>query len=166
MAILLEVLLWLHIVAAIGWVGAAMVFGMVLGPVLPTFTPATRGEFIVKVFPKYIRFIEIFTIATPIIGVALALSMANGDFSMFAPTTQFGLFISVGAALAVVALVVAFGVVTPAARKVLKLTEAMMKAPGPPSPELLGANKRLRGGAAIGLVLLMVILVCMVAATG
>ena len=165
MAILLEVLLWLHVVAAVGWVGAAMVFGMIIGPALPTLTPSTRGEFIVKVIPKYTRYAQIFAIATPLIGVALALAMSGGSLSVFAPTTQFGLFISAGAALALVVWVVFFGVVTPAANKVVRLTEGMMKSPGPPSTELLGANKRLRGGAAVGLVLLMAILVCMVAAS-
>ncbi len=165
MAILLEVLLWLHVVAAVGWVGAAMVFGMIIGPALPTLTPSTRGEFIVKVIPKYTRYVQIFAIATPLIGVALALAMSGGSLSVFAPTTQFGLFISAGAALALVVWVVFFGVVTPAANKVVRLTEGMMKSPGPPSAELLGANKRLRGGAAVGLVLLMAILVCMVAAS-
>jgi uncharacterized membrane protein len=165
MAVVLEALLWLHIVGAIGWLGSAMFFGMVLGPALPTLSPATRGEFIVKVFPKYIRFVEIFAIITPVFGVALALSMSNGDLGVFAPTTQFGLFISAGAAMALVALVLALAVVTPAARKVLELTEQIMKSPGSPSSNLLGANKRLRGGAAVGLVLLMAILACMVAAS-
>jgi uncharacterized membrane protein len=165
MAILLEVLLWLHIVAAIGWVGAAMVFGMLIGPALPTFTPSTRGEFVVKVVPKYTRFAQVFTVVTPIVGIALALSMSGGDMSVFAPTTQFGLFISAGAALTLVAWVVAFGVIGPAAHKVVRLTEEAMKSPGPPSPELLAANKRLRMGAASGLVLLLVILACMVAAS-
>jgi uncharacterized membrane protein len=165
MAIVLEALLWLHVVGAIGWLGSAMLFGMVLGPALPTLSPTTRGEFIVKVFPRYIRFVQIFTLITPIIGVALALSMADGNFSVFAPTSQFGLFISAGAALALVAWVVAFGVVTPAAGKVLRLTEQMMKSAGPPPSDLLGASMRLRGGAAVGLVLLMAILACMVAAS-
>ncbi len=165
MALVLEVLLWLHIVAAIGWVGAAMIFGMVVGPALPTLNPAARSEFIVKVLPKYLRYAMIFALATPIWGVALALAMANGNFSIFAPTTQFGLFISAGAALSVVAWVVVLGVVIPSGRKVIRLTEDMMKSPGSPSPELLGANKRMRAGATVGLVLLMAILVCMVAAS-
>jgi len=165
MAVLLEVLLWLHVVAAVGWVGAAMVFGMIIGPALPTFTPSTRGEFIVKVIPKYTRYAQVFAITTPLVGVALALSMSGGDWSVFAPTTQFGLFMSAGAALALVVWVVFFGVVVPAANKVVRLTGEIMKSPGPPSPELLGANKRLRGGAALGLVLLMAILVCMAVAS-
>jgi uncharacterized membrane protein len=165
MAVVLEVLLWLHVIAAMGWVGAAMVFAMLIGPALPTFTPSTRGEFIVKVVPKYTRFAQVFTVVTPLVGIALALSMAGGSTSAFSPTTQFGLFISAGAALTLLAWVIAFGVVGPAAHKVVRLTEEAMKGTGPPVPELLAANKRLRTGAASGLVLLMVILACMVAAS-
>ena len=165
MAVVIEVLLWLHIVAAIGWVGAAMVFGMLIGPALPTFTASTRNEFIVKVIPKYTRFAQVFTITTPVVGVALALSMSGGSLTAFAPTTQFGLFISAGSALALVAVVVAFGAVGPAAHGVVRLTEGQMNNPGPPSPELLAANKKLKAAASVGLVILMGVLVCMVAAS-
>src|SRR5438445_524934 len=165
MAVVLEVLLWLHIVAAIGWVGATMVFGMILGPALPTLTPSTRGEFILKVIPKYARFAQVFAIATPLVGVALALSMSGGSLGVFAPTTQFGFFISAGAALSVVAWLLFFGVVTPATHKIVTLTEGALKGTGLPSPELLAANRRLKGGAAVGLFVLMGILVCMVVAS-
>jgi uncharacterized membrane protein len=165
MAIVVEVLMWLHIVAAIGWVGAAMFFAMIITPTLPTFTPSTRGEFVVKIIPKYTRYAGAFALATPLVGVALALSITGGSMSAFAPTTQFGLFISEGAALALVTWAVFFGVVVPASRKVVRLTEGITKSPGPPPPELVSASRRLRGGAAVGLVLLMAILVCMVAAS-
>jgi len=163
LAILTDVLLWLHIVAAGGWVGAAMVFGMIISPAVPTFTPATRGEFIVKVFPKYIRYAEVFTLVTPLVGLALAFSI-NGSFSVFSPTTRFGMFISAGAGLSVVTWIVFFGVIAPTAHKVVKMTEDMMKNPGPPPAGLVGASKRMRVGAAVGLVLLLTILIFMVAA--
>lgn len=95
----------------------------------------------------------------------MALSMSGGSLSAFAPTTQFGLFISAGAALALVAVVVAFAAVGPAAHKVVRLTEGQMNSPGPPSTELVAANKKLKTAASIGLVILMGVLVCMVAAS-
>jgi hypothetical protein len=39
MAVVVEVLLWLHMVGATGWVGAATVFGMLVGPALTGFSP-------------------------------------------------------------------------------------------------------------------------------
>ena len=164
MSVVTEVLLWLHIVGAVGWVGAAMVFGMIVGPSLPIFTPSTRGEFIVKVLPRYVRYVQVFTILTPLVGVALALSLSNGSFSVFSPSTTFGIFLSAGAGLSVVAWILAFGVIGPAAGKLVRLTVEMAKSSGPPPPDLLSASKKMRAGASVGLVVMMAILVCMVAA--
>ena len=157
-------LLWLHIFAAVGWMGAAMVFAMIIGPSLASLTPPTRSEFVVKVLPKYVGYVQTFTLATPLIGVALALAISNGSFGVFSPSTRFGGFISAGAGLAVLAMVIVFGVITPAAKKVVKLTEEAMKSQGAPPTELHGAAKKMRVGAGVGLALLVVILVCMVAA--
>jgi hypothetical protein len=164
MALATEVLLWLHIVAAAGLVGAAMVFGMIIGPSLPALTPVARGEFLVKVLPKYVRYAQILTVITPLIGVALAFSLPGGTASAFNPSTRFGMFISAGAGLSLVTLVVAFGVIGPASKKVVKLTEETMKNQGPSSPDLMAANNKVRIGAAVGLFILLAILVCMVAA--
>jgi uncharacterized membrane protein len=152
MSVAFAVLLWLHVFGAIGWLGAVMVFGMLIGPILPTLTPASRGELTVKLFPKYIRYSQIFTLITPIFGVGLALQLGNGSFSVFSPNTNLGLFISIGALLSIVAWVIVFAVLSPTARKIVRLTQEMMKNPGPPQPELLGASKRLRMTAATGLV--------------
>ena len=72
MSLELAILFWLHIFSAIGWMGAAMVFGMVVAPLLPSFNPATRGEVVVKLFPKYTRYSEIFALMTVIFGAVLA----------------------------------------------------------------------------------------------
>ena len=158
------VLLWLHIVGAVGWLGAAMVFAMLIGPTLPTLTPASRGELVVKLIPKYINYALTFTFITPIFGLALALYISHGSWSVFAPTSSFGLFISIGALLSIAAWVIAFGLVGPTSRKVVRYTKEMMKNPGPPPPELLKASKRLRMVSTTGLVVLLLIVACMVAA--
>ncbi len=158
------VLLWLHIVGAVGWLGAAMVFGMLIGPTLPALTPASRSELVVKLFPRYIRWLQIFTLITPIFGLALALYISHGSWSVFTPTNNFGLFMSLGALLSLVAWVISFGLVAPTARRVVWHTKEMMKNQGPPSPSLLSASTRLRMFSTTGLVVLFVIVVCMVAA--
>jgi len=158
-------LLWLHIVSAVGWLGAAMVFAMLIGPTLPSLTPAARGELIVKLVPKYIRYAEIFTFITPIFGLALALYITHGSFSIFAPSTTFGLYISIGALLSVVAWVIGFGLVAPTGHKIVLLTKDLIKNPGaPPPPELQKASVRLRMASTAGLVVLLIIVGCMVVA--
>jgi len=161
------VLLWLHIVSAVGWLGAAMVFAMLIGPTLPSLTPASRGELIVKLLPKYIRYAEIFTFVTPIFGLGLALYISHGSFAVFSPTTygNFGLYISIGALLSVVAWVISFGLVAPTGHKIVSITKEMMKVLGtPPPPELQKASIRLRIASTAGLVVLFLIVAVMVAA--
>ena len=164
MAISIAVLMWLHVFSAIGWMGAGLVFGMVITPVMRALSPATRSEVILKLFPKYIRFVQAFIGATLVFGVILAAVMSNGNMAIFAPTNSFGLFITTGAILALVTAAVAMGVVIPSAKKVYKLTEAMVKNPGPPPAELLKASARMGKGAVAGIILLVLVLICMVAA--
>jgi uncharacterized membrane protein len=161
------ILLWLHILSAVGWLGAVMVFAMLIGPTLPSLTSSARGELIVKLLPKYIRYVKIFTFVTPIFGLGLALYISNGSFAVFSPTAygNFGLFISIGAFLSVVAWVIGFGLVAPTGHKIVSITEEMMKSQGsPPPPMLQRATTRLRISSTTGLVVLFLIMVCMVAA--
>jgi uncharacterized membrane protein len=163
--LLTPVLLWFHIFAAVGWLGSAMVFAMLIGPTIGTLTPGTRAELVVKLFPRYIRYVESFSIATVVFGVALVLVIGNGDMSVFSPSTSFGLYISIGAVLALITAGLAFGIIVPSAHRVIRLAEEMIKNPGPPSPELPKASARLRMGATVGLILLILVLIFMVAGT-
>ena len=141
-----------------------MVFGMVVAPLLPSFNPATRGEVVLKLFPKYVRYSEVFASMTVVFGVLLALAYSGGDFTMFSPSTTWGLFITIGATIAIATLGLALGVIAPAAHRLVRLTESAVKSPGPPSSDLLKTSGRLKMSASIGLVLLILVLVCMVAA--
>ena len=83
---------------------------------------------------------------------------------MFSPTTTFGLFITIGATLAIITVGLAVGVIVPTGNRLVRLTESAMKNPGPPSPDLLKTSGRLKTAATTGLVLLIIVLVWMVAA--
>lgn len=181
MSLPFAVLLWLHIVSAVGWLGAGMVFAMLIGPILPTLSPASRGELIVRLFPKYVRWAEIFTFITPVFGLTLALYISHGNWSIFNPnsntgiactnvlvacvTNPFGFYLSSGALLTLVAWGLLFGVLAPTARKIVWFTQTAMKNPGsPPPPGLPKATMRLRATSLTALVLLFVIVFCMVLA--
>lgn len=164
MSLEFAVLFWLHIFAAIGWLGSGMVFGMMIGPTIPTLSPGSRSELIVKLFPRYLRFLTITAVLTPIFGLALAFAIGNGSFAIFQPNSTAGISLSIGVLLTIILWIVLFAFSLPAGRKVIRLTQEAMKNPGPPSPELLKANARLRAGGAVGLVMLLLIFTTMVAA--
>lgn len=161
--ILDTVVLWLHVFAAIGWLGAVMVFGMVIGPSLSKLSGPSRTEFMAKVAPRFVLYIESFSVMTLIFGVAMVAVIADGNFSIFSLSTTLGLCISIGAALALVAVVLAFTVVVPATRRIIRISLSMMQNPGPPPPELVAASKRLRVGSTLAMVLLILVTVFMVA---
>ncbi|MDA4112925.1 MAG: hypothetical protein OK474_02660 [Thaumarchaeota archaeon] len=161
--VLNTVVLWVHILGAIGWLGAVMVFGMVVGPSLPGLSGSTRVEFSARVLPRYARYIEIFSIITLVFGVAMVAVITDGDFSMMSPSTPFGLYISIGAVLSLVPLGLVFAVVIPSAHRIAGMSEALMKTPGPPPPELAAASRRLRMGSMAGMALLILVTIFMVA---
>jgi uncharacterized membrane protein len=159
------ILAWFHILGAIGWVGAAMFFAIVVGPLLGKLTPGTRGELILKLFPRFVRYIAAFGTLTLVMGVALAFSVTDGNIGLLSPTASpAGMYITAGAILALVAIGIATGVVIPTANRIVQILQSMAQNPGPPPPELAKATNRLRRGAMTALVLLLVVLVFMVAA--
>ena len=158
------ILLWFHIFAAASWFGAVMLFATVVGPTIGDFTPSTSGEVVVKMLPKYLRYIMIFTGLTPILGLVTALSSSGGSMSIFVPNSDFGVYILAGALLSLVAWVVTFGVVYPTGKKIVRITEEVVRDKSPQPPQLPKLAMRLKISSGIGLALLIAILICMVAA--
>lgn len=162
--ILNTIVLWAHIFGAIGWMGAAMVFAFVIGPSLAKMSPQARLEFFAKAAPRYLRYVELFTLLTIIFGVAMVAVLADGDTSILSLDTTFGVAIAVGATLAVVAVGLAMGVIVPTARKISEISKQLLEKPGPPPPELPALSNRLKVSSAVGLVLLILVTIMMVAA--
>jgi uncharacterized membrane protein len=162
--ILTTVVQWIHIFGAIGWLGGVLVFGIVIGPAMEKFSAPTRGEFVVSVVPRFLRFIGVFSVLTVVFGVVTVAAYANGDYSIMSLSTSFGLYIATGAILSLVAIGIAMVVVVPSSRKIVKIAESLMKNPGPPPPELIAAARRLRTGSLSAMVILIVVTMFMVAA--
>lgn len=139
-------------------------FSAVIGPGLARLSAPSRGEFFVKVAPNYVKFVEIFSGLTLVFGVAMVAVLSSGGGDIMSPSTSTGLYITVGAVLALVAIILAYTLIIPSAKKMVKIAEAMMKAPGPPPPELGIAARRLRMGTVTATVLLLVVTALMVAA--
>ena len=140
-----------------------MIFGMLIGPTIGKLTPAARSELIIKLFPGYLRYVGVFSVMTVVFGLALVLDIGNGNMDVFSLSTSFGLYLTTGAILAFITVILAFALVIPSARKLLHMTQEMVKNSTPPPPELHNVSARMRMGATIGLVLLILVLVFMVA---
>ena len=141
-----------------------MIFALVIGPSVAKMSPQGRTEFFAKVVPRFLRYIEVFSIITVLAGVAMVAVLANGDFSILSPATSFGLLISAGALLALVAIGLAMAVIVPTARKMSAISQGMMEKPGPPPPELPALANRLKQSSGAALVLLIVVTILMVGA--
>jgi uncharacterized membrane protein len=161
--ILNTVVLWAHIFGAIGWLGSGMVFAVVVGPGLSILSPQSRVEFLVKILPKYLRYVEGFSMLTIVFGVVAAAVFLNGNFSSISFSTSFGLYITAGALLALVGVAMAFSVIIPTARRIVGFAEALTKAPGPPPAEMLSAAERLRLSSTVAVFVLIAVTVLMVA---
>jgi hypothetical protein len=163
-SVLVQVLLYGHIVSAIGMLGSALLFTFAIGPVLGRLTPPTRAELIVKLLPRVARTITGFGALLAIFGVALAYEITGGDFSQFSFSEDWGARISVGVFLGVVGLVLAVGVIHPT---VIELARVQAAAPpdatGPPPPRFRALMLRLRVTSLFTQLLMLSAIVFMVA---
>jgi uncharacterized membrane protein len=158
------IMAWLHIFTALGWTGAVMIFVMVVGPTMAKLSPPARGELAVKLIPRFVRYMASFGILTLAFGVGLAF-LRVGDFSAFSPSTVWGLRITTGASLALLALITGLTVTLPTGLKMVRLITSFQKSPeGQPPAELPRLQKRMaRSGFAV-MTLLILALIFMVAA--
>lgn len=113
-------------------------------PSLAKFSPQASGEFILKVLPRFVRSVQVFSVLTLVFGPSLAFTMADGPTNAFDLKSPWSIFIVIGASIGITAFLVVFLVLTPTAKK---LTNAIMKMKQnpqqPPPTELLKLQKRL-----------------------
>ncbi|MBI2184358.1 MAG: hypothetical protein HYU39_05300 [Thaumarchaeota archaeon] len=159
-------LAWLHIFAVVGWMGTGMFIVMVMGPLMPSLSPQTRGELIIRLFPRIMRYIAVFATLTGVVGIILAFSKTGGNLSLLSPNNIWGLRVTVGASLAVIAYVIAMTIVMPTTRKIVGLVQQMQQNPQQgPSPQIPVLQKRMRIASTTALALMALSLIFMVAAS-
>lgn len=154
-------LAWIHVFAAIGWMGAIMAFGMVIGPGLTRMSPPARLEFFAKVAPRFLRYGISFAGVTLVFGAALAYG--EYDF-LFSPMRIEGIYVMVGALLALANFFLSVLSVEPTVHKITAICESLLQSPGPPPPQFEPLQRRFRTLASAGIVLLILVLVFMIAA--
>ena len=138
---------------------------MVLTPSMRALSPSSRRDLILKLFPRFIRYVTVFATLTLVAGILLAFGHAGSSLESLSPTTTWGLMITVGASLALVAYALALGVGLRSARKIVRILNAQQDPQQAPPPEILQLQGRMRMTATTVIILLMLSLVFMVAAS-
>jgi len=140
--IIVGIITWLHIVSVIGWTGAALTFLVSIRSSLPKLSPQASGEFIVKVMPRFVRSVQVFTILTLVFGPSLALTMNDGPPNQFNLVSPWSIFVTVGASVGIVMLFVVFFLFTPIANGLVHAVKQMQQNPGQPPPAKFGVLQR------------------------
>ncbi len=160
MSLLITVLMWFHIFSAIGWLGSVLVFRLVLTPVFPKFSAQTRGELVVKLFPRFVTGVAIFAGATGFFGILHLVASSFEEpphFSLILP------WIGIGASIAVVVFVLLLLVAYPSIMRMSRILLGMQaKNEQQPPSEFFKYQKRVAMVANVGLTLLLVTLAFMV----
>lgn len=163
------VITWFHIVSVIGWSGAALTFLVAIGPSLKKLSPQANSEIALKMFPIYVRTIQIFTVLTLIFGPLLAFTMnalneASGPnaFDLVSPWSR---LITAGASVGIFTFFLVFLVFTPTASGLGRLILQMQQNPQQPPPTEFGKlQKRIAILGPLAVTILLLAEVFMVAA--
>jgi len=155
-----------HVLSAIGWLGAGLLSGFVIGPGLQRLSPTSRLEFIVKIIPRMLNYMRGMIAGTFIFGLLLLYFRFDGNFSVLSPSTVLGATLSAGIGIAVVTAVFAFAFVYPAFGHMVSIADGMLKNGGQPQPpEMAKYANRARIGS-IAAALLLVIVAAMMVTSG
>ncbi len=163
--LLVGALTWFHVVSVIGWSGAALTFLVSIRPSLPKLSAQANGELVFKLFPRFVKSVQAFTVFTLIFGPSLAISMNDGAANALDLITPWSRLITVGASIGVATFFVVFLLLAPTTKQLGRLIQQMQQNPSQPPPAQLKAlQKRLAIGAPLSVVLLLSAEVFMVAA--
>lgn len=154
-----------HILAIVGWMGAALLFTSVLGPSLENMGSNVRAEFLTKAIPRYTRYIASSSGAAIALGISLygyALRYSASNL----PTGIALTLLQAGAGVGLVAFIVVMAIVLPSARHLLRLLKEGQSGTIQPAGQVDAialSQKRVRMGTVAVLGLLVLVLVLMVA---
>jgi uncharacterized membrane protein len=163
--IVVGIITWFHIVSVIGWTGAALTFLVSIRSSLPKLSPQASGEFIVKVMPRFLKSVQVFTILTLIFGPLLAFTMNDGPPNQFNLVSPWSISVTIGASIGITMLFVVFFLFTPTANSLVKIVKHMQQNPGQPPPTKFRVlQRRLAMIPPVGVTLLLLAEVFMVAA--
>jgi uncharacterized membrane protein len=157
------ILLLLHVGSIVAWMGGAMLFVSVISPSLRRMSPPSRSEFILSALPPYLRFIGGSSILSVLAGLAL-YAYITVVATTLAPSSSGQIYIQAGAVLALVIVIIAFGLIIPTGRKLVKLLKETQKqaTPDANAAQMANLQKRLTMGARLGVLLLTLTFIMMI----
>ncbi len=143
---------YLHIISAVGWLGAAILFVSTLAPATGKLSAAARLEFLATVVPKMSRYFLMVATSTVVFGPALLLTIPD-----YSPYLYVGIATGLSAYLVVLYDVRLLGRVS---RMATEMIDSSHK--DPPPPEFLRLLKEGRMSTILTVLLLVVTLMFMV----
>ncbi len=155
--IIVGALTWFHVVSVIGWSGAALTFLVSIGPSLSKLSTQANGELVFKMFPRFVRSVQAFTVLTLIFGPSLALAMNDGPPNAFDFISPWSRLILAGASVGIATFFVVFLVLGPTVKNLGVLLKQMQQNPEPSTVSKLKALQRrmtIGGPLSVGLLLL------------
>ena len=155
-SLLVVALAWLHVLFAAVWIGSAILFIAVLGPVVSVLSPQSRSEFMARFLPKMEVFLNYVVPTLLASGAALFVAMSWG-----APLVPdaWTLSVAVGGALGLATYLYALATLVPASRRLA----ALIRSGG--SGDGLATTQRALGRAStVKLALMLLTFTAMVAA--
>ncbi len=158
--IITGIITWFHIISVIGWSGAALTFLIAIGPSLKKLSPQANSEIAIKLFPRYVRTVQVFTVLTITFGPLLAFTMnATNDvggpnaFDLISPWSR---LITAGATIGITTFFIVFFAFTPTVKALRNLILQMQQNPQQPPPAKFGSLQKrvaILGPLAVGLLL-------------
>jgi hypothetical protein len=141
-------------------------FLSVIQPSLKKLSPQTSGELAVKMFPRLLRYVQVFTVLTVVFGPILTAAISwDGAPHAFDLVSPWSIFVTTGASFGIAGFLLVFLLMTPSIKKTVRLVLQMQQNPEQPPPAEFGAlQKRLRFGTPIAVILLLSAEIFMVAA--
>ena len=150
--VLVTIFAYLHIISAMGWLGAGILFVATLAPATGKLSLPARLEFLATVVPRMTRYFLIVATSTVVFGPALLLTIPD-----YSPYLYVGIATGLTAYLVVLYDFRLFGRVSTMAREMIDRPTA-----GGPSAEFLRLLREGRISTILTVVLLMVTLMFMV----
>lgn len=120
------ILAWLHVISAIGWLGGGIMFAFIIGPALEKLSPSASAEFLVKVVPRVARFFQAIAGLTVLFGILLLYNL--GGPGLLSWSTSYGVDLTVGVSIALIAFVLAEFVVIPIQLRAVRMIRDMLAA--------------------------------------